>query len=117
AAPPADVILQISRIRIAAAKEAAIDQADAGDPNGAAETLRQVIAGLREKGLDEQFEIAEEIAQLEHFAERLERRQFDTASRKEMRDQSYQARSRGRADLALRGVAGGSARDLETTTT
>jgi Ca-activated chloride channel family protein len=30
-----------------------------------------------------------------------------------MRDQSYQARARGRSDLAQRGVAGGSARDLD----
>lgn len=72
-------------------------------------------ADLRQHSLDEHFEIAEERAQLEHFAERLERRQFDSTSRKEMRDQSYQARMRSRADLALRGTAGGSAADLETT--
>lgn len=117
AAPATDVILQISRVRIARAKDTAIEQADAGNAAGAVQTLRQAVADLRAKGLDEQFEIAEEIAQLEHFTERIERRQFDAASRKEMRDQSYQARARGRADLSLRGVAGGSARDLPTTQT
>ncbi len=115
AAPATDVVLQISRIRIAKAKDTAIELADGGDVTTAAQTLRQVIADLRRQGLDEQFEIAEEIAQLEHFAERLERHQFDGASRKEMRDQSYQARTRSRADLSLRGTAGGSAADLDTT--
>ena len=67
----------------------------------------------RGRGLDEWFEIAEEIAQLEHFAAGIEKGRFDAASRKEMRDQSYQARARGRSDLAQRGVAGGSARDLD----
>src|SRR5205823_14025773 len=98
----------ISRIRIARAKDVAIEQADRGDRARAAETLRRAIADLRAKGLDERFEIAEEVAQLEHFAAGIERGRFDAASRKEMRDQSYQARARGRTDLAQRGVAGGS---------
>ena len=117
AAPASDVVLQISRIRIAKAKDTAIELADSGDLTRAAQTLRQINADLRQQGLDEQFEIAEEIAQLEHFAERLEHRQFDSSSRKEMRDQSYQARMRSRADLAQRGTAGGSAADLDTTAT
>ncbi len=115
AAPATDVVLQISRIRIAKAKDTAIELADSGDVTKAAETLRQISANLCQQGLDEHFEIAEEIAQLEHFAERLEHRQFDGTSRKEMRDQSYQARMRSRADLSLRGTAGGSAADLDTT--
>lgn len=114
-APASEVILQISRIRIAKAKDAAIELADSGDVSAAATTLRQIIADLHQQGLDEQFEIAEEIAQLEHFAERIERRQFDNSSRKEMRDQSYQARMRSRSDLSLRGTAGSSAADLDTT--
>lgn len=116
AAPATDVVLQISRIRIAKAKDTAIELADSGDVTKAAQTLRQISADLRQQGLDEHFEIAEEIAQLEHFAQRLEHRQFDSTSRKEMRDQSYQARMRSRADLSLRGTAGGSAADLDTTT-
>ncbi|HEX7734142.1 MAG TPA: VWA domain-containing protein [Ktedonobacteraceae bacterium] len=115
AAPATDVVLQISRIRIAKAKDTAIELADSGDVTRAAQTLRQISADLRQQGLDEQFEIAEEIAQLEHFAERLEHHRFDSTSRKEMRDQSYQAQMRSRADLSLRGTAGGSAADLDTT--
>lgn len=115
AAPATAVVLQISRIRIARAKDTAIELADSGDVTRAAQTLHQIIADLRQHGLDEHFEIAEEIAHLEHFARRLERRQFDSTSRKEMRDQSYQARMRGRADLSQRGTAGGSAAHLETT--
>jgi Ca-activated chloride channel homolog len=113
AAPDVEVLLKISRIRIARAKDAAIEQADRGDRAKAAETLRLAITDLRSKGLDERFEIAEEVAQLEHFAAGIEHGRFDSAGRKEMRDQSYQARARGRTDLAQRGVAGGSARDLE----
>jgi Ca-activated chloride channel family protein len=117
ATPATDVILQISRIRIAKAKDIAIELADNGNTTQAIQTLRQIKDDLCRQGLDEQFEIAEEIAQLEHFAERLERHQFDSSSRKEMRDQSYQARMRSRADLSLRGTAGGSAADLKATTT
>ena len=117
AAPATDVIEQVARVRIAKAKDRAIEQADAGDHAGAGETLRRAIADLRQKGLHERFEIAEEMAQLEHFAERIENRRLDSASRKEMRDQSYQAHQRNRADLSLRGLGAGSARDLETTRT
>jgi Ca-activated chloride channel family protein len=115
AVPATDAVLQISRIRIAKAKDTAIELADSGDVTRAAQTLRQISADLRQQGLDEHFEIAEEIAHLEHFVERLEHRQFDSASRKEMRDQSYQARMRSRADLSQRGTAGGSAAQLDTT--
>ncbi|HYF63235.1 MAG TPA: VWA domain-containing protein [Herpetosiphonaceae bacterium] len=117
ALPETATMVQISRIRIAKAKDQAIAEADAGDHAGAAARLRAIVAELRQSGLDEHFEIAEEIAQLDHFAERLERRQFDPASRKEMRDQSYQAQMRGRSDLAQRGTAGGSAASLATATT
>ena len=116
AAPGTDVILQISRIRIAGAKDAAVELADKGDLAAAAQTLRATIQDLRDKGLHETFEVAEELDQLEHYAERLESRRFDAGSRKEMRDQSYQASARNRADLSLRGVGAGSAQDLETVT-
>ena len=115
AAPATDVVEQISRIRIAKAKEQAVALADDGDQAGAAELLRRVVADLTARGLGETFEIAEEMAQMEHFADRLERRQFDRDSRKEMRDQSFQAQSRGRDDLSLRGLGTGTARDLDTT--
>ncbi len=114
AAPPTSIITQITRIRIARAKDEAIELADAGSYTEAAQTLRAVIAELKRQGQGESFEIAEELEQLEYFAQRLEARKFDNASRKEMRDQSYQAGARNRADLNLRGVASGSAQSLPT---
>ncbi len=114
AAPGTDVIAQITRIRIARAKDDAIELADAGSHAEAAETLRAVIADLNRRGSGESFEVAEELEQLEYFAQRLESKKFDNASRKEMRDQSYQAGARNRADLNQRGVASGSAQSLPT---
>ncbi len=114
AAPPTSIITQITRIRIARAKDEAIERADAGKYAEAAQTLRAVIAELKRQGQGESFEVAEELEQLEYFAQRLESKQFDNASRKEMRDQSYQAGARNRADLNLRGVASGSAQSLPT---
>lgn len=114
AAPPTDTITQITRIRIARAKDEAIERADAGQYAEAAQTLRAVIAELKRQGQGESFEIAEELEQLEYFAQRLESKKFDNASRKEMRDQSYQAGARNRADLNQRGVASGSAQSLPT---
>lgn len=114
AAPaPMDVIVEISRVRIATAKEAALKLAETGDSAAAAKSLRDVIADLRAKGLHERFEIAEELDQLEFFANRLEGGRLDNASRKEMRDQSFQAQSRSRKDLSLRGLtSSGAAADL-----
>ena len=116
AAPDTETVARITRIRIARAKDEAIELADGGDHAAAARTLRATIADLRGQGLHESFEVAEELEQLEYYAQRLESRRFDNASRKEMRDQSYQAGARNRADLNLRGVASGSARDLPTVT-
>ena len=116
ASPSTDIVAQITRIRIARAKDDAVALADSGDLAAAASALRAVIADLRRQGLHESFEVAEELEQLEYFAQRLESRRFDNASRKEMRDQSYQAGARNRADLNQRGVASGSAQDLPTIT-
>lgn len=71
---------------------------------------------LRRGPLAEKFEFVEEIDQLEHFADRLDRRSYDGALRKELRDQSYQATTRNRADLAQRGTTGGSSAGLPTVT-
>ncbi len=114
AAPPTGILTQLTRIRIARAKDDAIELADAGKHAEAAQTLRAALADFRRQGLGESFEIAEELEQLEYFAQRLESKKFDNASRKEMRDQSYQAGARNRADLNLRGVASGSAQSLPT---
>jgi len=103
AAPAMDVLLQVSRNPDCEAKERAVELVDGGDNAGAVTTLRATIAELRQKGLDEQFEIAEEVGSWKHFVERIERRQFDTTSRKEMRDQSYQAQAAGRAESGATG--------------
>ncbi|NEO27422.1 MAG: hypothetical protein F6K03_11145, partial [Kamptonema sp. SIO4C4] len=68
---------------------------------------------LQQKVIETSFAIAEEIAQLEHYADTLAKKRFDRTARKEMRDQSYQSLNRDRADLQLRGSASGSASSLE----
>ncbi|MBC8134431.1 MAG: VWA domain-containing protein [Fibrella sp.] len=105
AAPTTGVIVEISRIRIAHAKDEAVEMADKSDTTGAAKLLRDLIASLQDRGLQETFEIAEEIDQLEHYAQRIERKQMGTDVRKELRDQSYQARSRSNTDLSGRGLS------------
>jgi Ca-activated chloride channel family protein len=57
--------------------------------------------------LNENFEIAEEIDQLEYFAGRIAQKALGNAGRKELRDQSYQTMTRNRSDLAGRGVTAG----------
>lgn len=113
AVPNPDLLLDISRVRIATAKDTAVDLADKNDFDGAVKVLKLVSDSLRAKGLHERFEVAEELDQLDYFAGRIAERGLDNASRKEMRDQSFQARARNRADLQGRGVAsGGSAQSL-----
>jgi uracil DNA glycosylase len=107
------VLRQVARLRVARAKEEAVERADDDNYEQAAADLRQAIADLQSRGLHEELEIAEEVAQLEYFAGQLEQKAFDTGTRKEMRDQSYQGRTRTRADLTARGGAGGSADALE----
>lgn len=111
--PDTATIEQASKLRIAKVKEEAIAFADQGDYNSAAQKLRQAIADLKRKMLSESFEVAEELDQLDHYAQRLETYRFDATIRKEMRDQSYQAQARDRGDLQLRGIAAGSANSLE----
>jgi Ca-activated chloride channel family protein len=114
AQPATDVMIEISRIRIATAKDEAIALSDAGNGAEAAKKLRDVIEELKKQGLDERFEVAEEIEQLVFFAERIESRGLDSVSRKEMRDQSFQGATRARADLSARGASSGSAASLPT---
>jgi len=99
-----DVTQQASQLRIAKKKDEAIAIADAGNYQEAAIILRQAVEELKSKALNEYFEIAEEIEQLTYYAERLDHKRFDLNIRKEMRDQSYQARKRDRDDLKLRGT-------------
>ncbi|WP_414530833.1 vWA domain-containing protein [Nodularia chucula] len=107
AAASSHVILELSRLTIAKAKEIALDLAEHGKHEEAEQTLRVLIKDLQDKGLNENFEIAEEIEQLEYFAGRIAQKALGNAGRKELRDQSYQTMTRNRSDLAGRGVTAG----------
>ncbi|AVH64659.1 vWA domain-containing protein [Nostoc sp. 'Peltigera membranacea cyanobiont' N6] len=102
-----NIILELSRLTIAKAKETALDLAEHGKHQQAEEILRTVVKDLRDKGLNENFEIAEEIDQLEYFAGRIAQKALGNAGRKELRDQSYQTMNRNRNDLVGRGVTAG----------
>ncbi|WRH64924.1 MAG: VWA domain-containing protein [Planktothrix sp. GU0601_MAG3] len=115
--PNQSVFEQTSKLRIAQVKEKAIGLADQGEYKKASEILRSAIQDIQQKLLDEIFEIAEEIEQLEYYAQRIESKNFDSVSRKEMRDQSYQTRTRNREDLNLRGINAGDANSLEAVST
>lgn len=108
-----NVLAQTNRLRIARVKDQAVELADKGDFSMASQRLRQVIGELSATLDKASYDIAEEVEQLAHYAQRLESRKYDSVIRKELRDQSYQAGTRNRGDLALRGTAGGSADSLE----
>ncbi len=101
------VLLEISHLTIAKAKETALALAERGQPTEAEQILRSLVQDLQTQGLQEIFEIAEEIEQLEYFAGRIAQRALGNAGRKELRDQSYQSLNRNRSDLAGRGVTAG----------
>lgn len=107
AAASSQVILELSRLTIAKAKETALDWAEQGRHSEAEQLLRTLVQDLQAKGLNENFEIAEEIEQLEYFAGRIAQGGLGNAGRKELRDQTYQGLSRNRSDLAGRGVTAG----------
>lgn len=110
------VLVEAARLRAGKIKEEATKLGDAGKYEEAAARLKAVIDQMKARGLDDTFEIAEEISQLEYFASLFENRQYGTAQRKEIKDQSYQARSRGRGDLKLRGLSTGSTTGLKDVT-
>ncbi|MEH2044565.1 vWA domain-containing protein [Nostoc sp.] len=101
------IILELSRLTIAKAKETGLNLAEHGKHQEAEQTLRALVKDLRDKGLNENFEIAEEIDQLEYFAGRIAQKALGNAGRKEMRDQTYQTMTRNRNDLVGRGVTAG----------
>jgi Ca-activated chloride channel homolog len=107
AAAGSDILMELSHLMIAKAKETALTQAEAGQHTEAEATLRSLITSLTNKGLNEKFEIAEEIEQLEYFAHRIAQKALGNAGRKELMDQTYQAMTRNRSDLAGRGVTAG----------
>jgi Ca-activated chloride channel homolog len=107
AAYSSSVTLELSRLKIAKAKETALELADKNNFTEAEKILRDLIKELHSKGLNENFEIAEEMEQLEYFAERMSKKDLGNESRKEMLDQSFQGMNRNRADLSARGVTAG----------
>jgi Ca-activated chloride channel family protein len=111
--PNATVVDQANKLRVAKVKDEAIALADKGDYTAASQKLRKTVEDLKLRTLQESFEVAEEMEQLNYYAQRIESKNFDSAIRKEMRDQSYQALTRDRGDLKLRGIAAGSANSLE----
>ncbi len=106
-ASSSDIILEISRLTIAKAKETALNLAEQGQHSEGESTLRNLVQQLRDRGLDENFEIAEEIDQLEYFGDRIAQKALGNAGRKELRDRTYQTLSRNRGDLVGRGVTAG----------
>lgn len=111
-----EVVRTASKLRIARAKEEAIGLADKGQLAKASEKLRAMAGDIKTRSLDEHFEFAEEIDQLEHYAGLFDKGQFRNDDRKEIADQSYQARKRGRGDLKLRGASSGNTSGLSTVT-
>lgn len=110
--PDPTVMRAVSRLRVALAKERAVRRSDEREHVAGAEVLRREAADQRERAMDEEYEIAEEISQLEHFADVMAGGHLDRSARKILRDQSYQGRARSRADLSARGSGGGSAKSL-----
>ncbi|MEO0936293.1 MAG: hypothetical protein AAFY21_22010, partial [Cyanobacteria bacterium J06641_2] len=84
-ASSSDVMMDLSRLTIAKAKETALELAEHGKHSEAEQTLRLLVEELRNKGLNENFEIAEEIDQLEYFAQQIAQRALGNAGRKELR--------------------------------
>jgi Ca-activated chloride channel homolog len=98
------ITLELTRLTIAKAKENALDLAEQGNHLEAETTLRSLIKELKDRGLNENFEIAEEIDQLEYFASRISQKALGNSGRKELKDQTFQSMSRNRTDLSGRGV-------------
>lgn len=110
------VVRACSKLRIGRAKEEAIGLADKGQLAKASEKLRAMAGDIKTRALDEQFEFAEEVDQLEHYAGLFDKGQYGNTYRKEIVDQSYQARKRGRGDLKLRGATSGNTSGLDAVT-
>ena len=98
------ITIELSRLTIAKAKETALELAEQGRHQEAEQVLRSLVKQLQDRGLNENFEIAEEIDQLEYFAGRIAQKALGNTGRKELRDQTFQSMTRNRSDLSGRGV-------------
>ncbi len=104
ASPTTGVQFQLSKVKIAKAKNKALDLSDQSKFDEAEKMLRDLMANLKAQGLHENYEIAEELEQLEYFAARLGNKNVSNNTRKELRDQAFQGLNRNRADLSGRGT-------------
>ena len=104
AAAPTGVRVDLARLKIAKAKENALELTDSNKFSEAEKILREVMQQIKAQGLQENFEIAEELEQLEYFATRASNKNISSDTRKELRDQSFQGLNRNRSDLTGRGV-------------
>jgi Ca-activated chloride channel homolog len=104
AAPTTGVQFQLARVKIAKAKNMALDLSDQSKFDEAERILRDLMVNIKLQGLHENYEIAEELEQLEYFAARLGNRNVSNNTRKELRDQAFQGLNRNRADLTGRGT-------------
>lgn len=103
------VLVQLAHLKIANAKTHSLALQDQGAHAKAKQILLEVIDELRRQGLHEKFEIAEEIEQLQYFAQRIASKDVTAETRKELADQAFQGLSRSRRDLAARGTEVGQA--------
>jgi Ca-activated chloride channel homolog len=103
-ASSSSIVLELTYLSIAKAKETALNLAEQGKHTEGEQVLRSLVQNLQDRGLNENFEIAEEIEQLNYFANRIAQKALGNAGRKELLDQSYQTLNRNRTDLAARGV-------------
>jgi Ca-activated chloride channel homolog len=106
-ASSSNIVLELTYLSIAKAKETALNLAEQGKHTEGEQVLRSLVQNLQDRGLNENFEIAEEIEQLNYFASRIAQKALGNAGRKELLDQSYQTLNRNRTDLAARGVTAG----------
>ncbi len=104
AAAPTGIKVELARLKIAQAKEKALEFTDQNKYSEAEKALRDTMNDIRAQGLHENYEISEELEQLEYFASRVANKNISSNTRKELRDQSFQGLSRNRSDLSGRGV-------------
>ena len=110
------LLQETARLRIGRIKEEATRMADRGHGKDAVALLRGSIDQFRALGLHTSFEFAEELDLLDHYALQLATGSLSATARKEIKDQSYQARTRDRRDLQQRGLSEGSTAALPAVT-
>ena len=114
--PDTAVLGEAIRRRVAKVKEQAVELSDAGKHKEAGQQLSALADSLRASPLANQFGVRRRGRAAVALFRTTGGGSFDSVLRKELRDQSYQAGTRSRGELAQRGTAGGSAASLPTVT-